>query len=212
MDFLDKNLHDYVEDNCSPESDLLQKVNRETYLHVLKPRMLSGHLQGRVLAMLSQMIRPNYILEVGTYTGYSALSLAEGLLESGKLITIEINDELQPRIQSYFDESPFSDRIELKIGNAREIIPKLEIKWDIIFIDADKEAYTDYYDLTIDQLRQGGFMIIDNVLWSGKVSNYNINDKATVSVREFNAKVQKDDRVENVLFPIRDGLMVLRKK
>jgi caffeoyl-CoA O-methyltransferase len=212
MDFLDKALQDYVELHSSPESDLLRKVNRETHLHVLKPRMLSGHLQGRVLSMLSHMIRPNFILEIGTYTGYSALSLAEGLSENGKLITIDINDELQPRVQGYFDESPIGEKIELKIGNAREIIPTLPHAWDIIFIDADKEAYPAYYDLTFDQLRPGGYMLIDNVLWSGKVSDASVTDKATEAVRAFNAKVQNDDRVENVLFPIRDGLMVLRKK
>jgi caffeoyl-CoA O-methyltransferase len=212
MDFLDKALQDYVELHSSPESDLLRKVNRETHLHVLKPRMLSGHLQGRVLSMLSHMIRPNFILEIGTYTGYSALSLAEGLSENGKLITIDINDELQPRVQGYFDESSIGKKIELKIGNAREIIPTLRHIWDIIFIDADKEAYPAYYDLTFDQLRPGGYMLIDNVLWSGKVSDASVTDKATEAVRAFNAKVQNDDRVENVLFPIRDGLMVLRKK
>lgn len=212
MDFLDKNLQDYIEEHSSTESALLQKVNRETHLHVLKPRMLSGHLQGRVLAMLAHMIQPHYILEIGTYTGYSALSLAEGLSDKGKLVTIDINDELEPRIQSYFNESAYQNKIELKIGNARDIIPTLDYKWDMIFIDADKEAYQEYYDLTFDQLRVGGFMLIDNVLWSGKVADHNINDKATVSVREFNKKVQNDHRVENVLFPIRDGLMVLRKK
>lgn len=212
MDFLDKALQDYVETHTTPESDLLNKINRETHLHVLKPRMLSGHLQGRVLAMLSHMVCPEYILEIGTYTGYSALSLAEGLTENGKLITIDINDELQPRVQAYFDESPIGHKITLKIGNAREIIPTINYQWDLIFIDADKEAYPAYYDLTFDQMRPGGYMLIDNVLWSGKVSDDNITDKATVSVREFNAKVQNDDRVENVLFPIRDGLMVLRKK
>lgn len=212
MDFFDKTLQDYIEGHSSPESDLLLKVNRETHLHVLKPRMLSGHLQGRVLAMLSHMIRPKNILEIGTYTGYSALSLAEGLTENGKLITIDINDELEPRVQAYFDKSPFKNKIEMKIGNAREIIPTLKDVWDIVFIDADKEAYSAYYDLTFDQLRPGGYMLVDNVLWSGKVADYNISDKATVAVRDFNTKVQNDNRVENVLFPIRDGLMVLRKK
>lgn len=211
MDFSAKALQDYVEDHSTPESDLLQKVNRETHLHVLKPRMISGRLQGRVLSMLSHMIEPNYILEIGTYTGYSALSMAEGLTENGKLITIEINEELEARIQSYLNESPLGHKVQLKIGDAKNIIPTLNFEWDIVFIDANKDAYPDYYELTFNQLRSGGFMLIDNVLWSGKVLDSNINDKATVSVREFNEKIQNDKRVQNVLFPIRDGLMVLRK-
>ena len=211
MDFSAKALQDYVDDHSTPESDLLQKVNRETHLHVLKPRMISGRLQGRVLSMLSHMIEPNYILEIGTYTGYSALSMAEGLTENGKLITIEINEELEARIQSYLNESPLGHKVQLKIGDAKNIIPTLNFEWDIVFIDANKDAYPDYYELTFNQLRSGGFMLIDNVLWSGKVLDSNINDKATVSVREFNEKIQNDKRVQNVLFPIRDGLMVLRK-
>ncbi|WP_258105273.1 O-methyltransferase [Marinoscillum sp. MHG1-6] len=212
MEFLDKDLQAYVEAHTDPESELLYRINRETHLEVLKPRMLSGHLQGRVLSMLSHMIKPDYILEIGTYTGYSALCMAEGLTESGKLITLDINDELEPRVKGYFSESPHGDKIEMMIGDARKIIPTLNHTWDMIFIDADKESYPDYYDMTFNQLRPGGFMLIDNVLWSGKVFDENKNDKATVSVREFNEKVQNDDRVENVLFPIRDGLMVLRKK
>ena len=212
MEFLEKDLQNYVEAHSSAESDLLHKINRETHLEVLKPRMLSGHFQGRVLAMLSHMIQPKYILEIGTYTGYSALCLAEGLAQDGKLITIDINDELEPRVKAYLSESPFGGNIEMKCGDAREIIPTLSHQWDMVFIDADKQSYADYFDLTIDQVRTGGFILVDNVLWSGKVFDQNKTDKATVSVRVFNEKVHQDPRVENVLFPIRDGLMVLRKK
>lgn len=212
MDFLPKELQDYTEAHSSGESPLLHKISRETHLEVLKPRMLSGHLQGRVLSMLSHMIRPHYILEIGTYTGYSAICLAEGLSEKGQLITLDVNEELAPKAKAYFSESGFSDKISMKVGDAREIIPTLNHPWDMIFIDADKESYASYFDLTIAQLRPGGFMIIDNVLWSGKVFDENKTDKTTVSVRAFNRKVQEDMRVENVLFPIRDGLMILRKK
>ncbi|MFY0600008.1 MAG: O-methyltransferase [Cyclobacteriaceae bacterium] len=212
MDFLEKDLQDYVEMHTASESDLLHKINRETHLEVLKPRMLSGHLQGRVLSMISHMIAPRNILEIGTYTGYSALCMAEGLQDGGKLITIDINSELEPRVKGYFKDSGFGSKIEMLIGDAREIIPTLDYPWDLIFVDADKASYSDYFDLTIDQLRPGGFMLVDNVLWSGKVFDKNKTDKATVSVRAFNEKVNQDVRVENVLFPIRDGLMVLRKK
>ncbi|MFT6867892.1 MAG: caffeoyl-CoA O-methyltransferase [Cyclobacteriaceae bacterium] len=212
MEFLEKSLQDYVEVHTSPESPLLYQINRETHLEVLKPRMLSGHLQGRVLSMFSHMIQPDHILEIGTYTGYSAICLAEGLSENGQLITIDINDELEPRTKGYFESSGFGSKIEMIVGDARMIIPTLNQPWDLVFIDADKESYTTYFDLIIDKVRSGGFILIDNVLWSGKVFDENINDKVTVSVRDFNKKVHQDDRVENVLFPIRDGLMVLRKK
>lgn len=212
MEFLEKELQKYVENHTSEASGLLHKINRETHLQVLKPRMISGHLQGRVLAMLSHMIRPEFILEIGTYTGYSALCLAEGLKPSGQLITIDVNDELEARVNGYFDESKYRSNIKMIIGNALQLVPTLNYNWDMIFIDADKESYATYFDLTINQLKPGGFMLIDNVLWSGKVFDENKNDKTTVSVRAFNQKIQDDDRVDNVLFPIRDGLMILRKK
>jgi len=211
MDFLPLDLQQYVEDHSAPESELLERINRETHLKVLKPRMLSGHLQGRVLSMLAHMIHPQYILEIGTYTGYSALSLAEGLTDDGKLVTIDINEELEPTVRAYFDNSAYSGKIEYKIGNAQEIIPSLSYTWDMVFIDADKEAYPKYFEQTLPQLRKGGFIIIDNVLWSGKVSDPSKTDKATESIRAFNQMVHKHPSVENVLFPIRDGLMVLRK-
>ncbi|MEQ9404780.1 MAG: O-methyltransferase [Cyclobacteriaceae bacterium] len=212
MEFLPEDLQQYIEDHTESESDLLQQINRETHLHVLKPRMLSGHLQGRVLSMLSHMINPTYILEIGTYTGYASLCLAEGLDTGGKLITIDNNAELSVRTRGYFSQSVFSNQIEMKVGNAMEIIPQLDMHWDIVFIDADKENYSNYFDLVIDQTRQGGFIIADNVLWSGKVSDTSKNDPATESIRQFNQKMHTDNRVQNVLFPIRDGLMILRKQ
>ncbi len=211
MEFLPEDLQQYIEDHSEPESDLLQKINRETHLHVLKPRMLSGHLQGRILSMLSHMVNPTTILEIGTYTGYAALCLAEGLQPNGKLITIDNNEELAIRTKSYFDASGHSHQIEMKVGNAIDIIPTLNTKWDLVFIDADKENYANYFDLIIENVHTGGIIIADNVLWSGKVSDYSKKDGATESIRSFNDKVHQDSRVQNVLFPIRDGLMILRK-
>lgn len=212
MEFLPEDLQKYVEDHSEPESDLLQQINRETHLHVLKPRMLSGHLQGRVLSMLSHMIRPNSILEIGTYTGYAALCMAEGLNPQGKLVTIDNNEELSVRTKDYFAQSDYKDQIEMRVGNAMDILPALDESWDLVFIDADKENYSNYFDLVIDKVNPGGFIIADNVLWSGKVFDPSKSDGATESIREFNRKVHADSRVENVLFPIRDGLMILRKK
>lgn len=211
MEFLPEDLQKYIEDHSETESDLLMQINRETHLHVLKPRMLSGHLQGRVLSMLSHMVQPSTILEIGTYTGYAALCLAEGLQPGGKLITIDANAELASRTQGYFDKSPFKDQIEMRIGNALDVIPTLKEKWDLVFIDADKHNYGNYFDLIIDNMNKGGIIIADNVLWSGKISDVSKNDPATTSLREFNSKVHADSRVQNVLFPIRDGLMILRK-
>ncbi len=211
MDFLTPALQKYVEDHSAPESSLLSQINRETHLKVLKPRMLSGHLQGRVLSMMSHMITPKNILEVGTYTGYSALSLAEGLQKDGKLITIDVNKELEHVVRDYFEQSDYKEQLTLMIGKAKEIIPTLDYQWDLVFVDADKESYANYFELTLPQLRSGGFMIFDNVLWSGKVADHHKDDKATISIRSFNRMVQDHPSVENVLFPIRDGLMILRK-
>lgn len=211
MEFLSEDLQQYVEDHTEPESDLLQQINRETHLHVLKPRMLSGHLQGRVLSMLSHMIRPKHILEIGTYTGYAALCMAEGLQPDGKLITIDNNEELSVRTKEYFSSSDYAGQIEMEVGNAMDIIPTLKEKWDLVFIDADKSNYANYFDLVIDQMNSGGFIIADNVLWSGKVFDKTKNDNDTEAIRDFNQKMHTDPRVQNVLFPIRDGLMILRK-
>lgn len=211
MNFLPIAIEKYAQQHTSAESELLNRINRETHLEVLKPRMLSGHFQGRILSMFSHMVKPVRILEIGTYTGYATLCLAEGLVDQGKIVTIDINAELENRVRKYFAQSQFSNKIDYRIGNALEVISKLNEKWDLVFIDADKENYSRYYDLIIDQVNQGGLIIADNVLWSGKVVEVNQQDLDTQRIREFNLKVQQDQSVENVLFPIRDGLMVARK-
>ena len=208
MEIIKEELQHYAELHTSEESDLLKKINRDTHANVLQPRMLSGHLQGRILAMISNMIKPKRILEIGTYTGYSALCLAEGLSKEGKLITIDINEELEDKVRSHFSSA--QDKIEYKVGNAKQIIPTLNDVFDLVFIDADKINYNNYFDLVIDKLRPGGFILGDNVLWSGKVLDKN-PDKDTQALIDFNQKVQRDSRVENVLLPIRDGIMMIRK-
>ena len=213
MEFIDPKLNDYAEAHSSAEVDLLSKINRETNLEVLLPRMLSGHLQGRILAMISHMISPEYVVEIGTYTGYSALCLAEGLKENGKLITIEYNNELEDRVQGYFNLSEHANQIDLKIGDATQVLPTLENGIDLVFIDADKVNYLNYYNLVFDKLEAGGYILADNVLWSGKVvEELDQQDEDTVALVEFNSFVQNDSRVENVLLPVRDGLMLIRKK
>ena len=211
MDFLGEELREYVESHTTAESDLLKKINRETFSKILMPQMLSGHLQGRVLAMLSKMIKPSKILEIGTFTGYSAICLAEGLTKEGKLITIDINEELEERVRGYFEEAGLETIIDYRIGNALDIIPELDDKFELVFIDADKINYSRYFNLIIDKILPGSYIIIDNVLWSGKVVDENVSDKDTVAIREFNDMVEKESRVDNVLLPIRDGLMILRK-
>jgi predicted O-methyltransferase YrrM len=215
MEFLDKDLEEYVNQHTSPESDILSDLNRQTNIKILQPRMLSGHLQGRTLSMLSKMIQPKRILEIGTYTGYSAICMAEGLQEDGELITIDINYELQEMVAKYVEKAGFTNQIQHKIGNALEIIPQLNQNFDLVFIDADKVNYSNYYDLIIDQLPSGAFLIADNVLWSGKVIESTKNkdkDKDTEAIKQFNDEIHADNRVENVLFPIRDGLLVTQKK
>lgn len=213
MDFLDKQIQKYAEAHTSAEIEILRELNRETYLKVLRPRMLSGHLQGRILSMFSTMLQPSTILEIGTYTGYSAICLAEGLKENGQLITIDVNEELEDFARKYFDKSGYGDRIQAIIGDALEVIPTLDYQWDLVFIDADKVNYAHYYNLVMDKVRKGGYIIADNVLWSGKVvEEIDGNDKDTPALIEFNKKVHEDNRVENLLLPVRDGLMILRKK
>jgi caffeoyl-CoA O-methyltransferase len=211
MEFIEKEIDDYVCDHTEPENDLLKRINRETHMEVLIPRMLSGHLQGRVLSMLSNMIKPECILEIGTYTGYSALCLAEGLSNDGKLITIDINAELEKRVRGYFQSSEYSNRIDYRVGNALEIIPTLNEKIDLVFIDADKENYYRYYELVFDKVKPGGFIIADNVLWSGRVLQEK-KDHDTMAISEFNDRVHSDSRVSHVMLPVRDGLMIVRKK
>ena len=177
------------------------------------PRMLSGHLQGRILSMISKIMRPEKILEIGTFTGYSALCLAEGLAQNGSLVTIDINEELEDTVRAFFEESPIGDKIKFIIGDALKIIPELQGEIDMVFIDADKENYENYYELIFPKLRVGGIIIADNVLWSGKVIEDNRKgDKETEGLRIFNRKIQEDHRVENVLLPVRDGFMIIRKK
>ena len=214
MEFLDEDLQQYCEDHTSPETEVLKKLNRETHANIMMPRMLSGHLQGRTLAMFSQMLRPQQILEIGTYTGYSGICLAEGLTENGTLHTIDINDELEDLVRRYFAEAGIENKVKYYLGNALEIIPTLDQTFDLVFIDADKINYSNYFDLVIDKVRPGGFIIADNVLWSGKVLEKFRKklDKDTEALLHLNEKVQLDDRVENVLLPIRDGLLVIRKK
>tara|TARA_B100000508_G_scaffold11104_1_gene7841 strand:- start:13384 stop:14025 length:642 start_codon:yes stop_codon:yes gene_type:complete len=213
MEFLDEALEEYVNEHTTPESKTLNELNRQTHISVLQPRMLSGHLQGRVLSMLSNMIKPKRILEIGTYTGYAAICMAEGLSENGELITIDVNYELEDMVNEYVRKAGFQDRIKMKVGNAMDIIPDLKKDFDLVFIDADKTNYSNYYDLLIDELPQGSYIIADNVLWSGKViKEAKEKDEDTIALQAFNEKVHKDERVENVLFPVRDGLMVMRKK
>ena len=212
MDFLSSEIENYSLSHTSEENDLLKDLNRQTHVQVLQPRMLSGHLQGRILSMFSSMIRPSRVLEIGTYTGYSALCIAEGISENGKIITIDSNKELEPFTRTYFSKSKFNNQIEFIVGNALNVIPQLEETWDLVFIDADKENYLNYYESVLKNVRKGGFIIADNVLWSGKVTQeISPNDNETSGIVEFNKKVNEDSRVENVLVPVRDGLMVLRK-
>lgn len=212
MDFIDSRIQSYSEEHTISETKVLRNLNRETNLKVMRPRMLSGHLQGRMLSMFSNMVRPNYVLEIGTYTGYSAICLAEGLSENGKLVTIEINEELEDFARDYFIKSGYSKVIEPLIGDALQLIPELDYSWDLVYIDADKVNYGNYFDLVLDKVRKGGYIIADNVLWSGKVVGaLERNDRDTKALIEFNKKVHEDNRVENLLLPVRDGLMILRK-
>lgn len=212
MNFIDQDIQEYAEQHTTAESALLQKLNRNTFAKVLQPRMLSGHMQGQFLSMISQMIVPKFILELGTYTGYSAMCLAEGLQPEGELHTIEINEELKTFAQQYFEESPYGQKIKMHIGDAIKIIPQLNLMFDLVFIDADKENYVNYYKLCKPFLNKGGYIIADNVLWSGNVVKHATErDADTEHLMAFNTMVQNDLEVKNVLLPIRDGLMLIRK-
>ncbi|WP_099365715.1 O-methyltransferase [Sphingobacterium sp. 1.A.4] len=204
-------LEAYLEDTTDGENSLLKRVNRETYLRETMPHMLSGHYQGRVLSMLSKLVQPSLALEIGTFTGYATLCLAEGLAEGGKLHTIDINEEQQERVQGYFDESPYTDQIVYHIGDAAEEIAKIEGIFDLVFIDADKKRNLYYFNELIDRVRPGGLLLIDNVLWKGKVFD-DKPDNQTKQIIELNQTLASDDRVEKLILPIRDGLFVLRKK
>jgi caffeoyl-CoA O-methyltransferase len=213
MDILPPDLNEYVEAHTSIEPEVLQKLNRETHSKVSMPRMLSGHLQGRILSMLSHMIKPKQVLEIGTYTGYSAICFAEGMQQGGILHTIDINDELEEMVKRYIKMAGMENKVKLYIGDALKIIPTINETFDLVFIDADKINYSKYYDLVFDKVRPGGVILADNVLWSGKVlDDKSKMDKDTMAIVEFNAKVHNDNRVGHVLLPVRDGVMVMRKK
>ncbi|HLW19211.1 MAG TPA: class I SAM-dependent methyltransferase [Cyclobacteriaceae bacterium] len=212
MELFNPAIFNYCEAHTTEEDPILQHIERETFAKVLMPRMLSGKLQGKMLEMFSKMLSPASILEIGTYTGYSAICLAKGLAPSGKLITVDINGELEERVKTFFDKSGLSAKIDYRIGNALDIIPQLKGNFDMVFIDADKTNYNNYYSLLVDRINPGGLLLADNVLWSGKILLKNEKiDKDTKALVEFNRLVQADPRVENVLLPIRDGILMARK-
>jgi len=211
MELINETLKRYLEHYCEPEPELLKHIDRETNLKVLLPRMLSGHYQGRVISMISKLVNPKRILEIGTFTGYATLCFAEGLADGGKIITLDINEELEDRVRGYFGQSEYKEKIDYRIGNAQEIIPLLDEVFDIVFIDADKKNNYNYYVQVFDKVRKGGIIIVDNVLWSGKVLE-NKSDKDTGNIVHFNDEIAKDDRVEKLILPVRDGLFIIRKK
>ena len=207
------NIDDYILQHIDPEPEYLTRLNRETWIRMLNPIMCSGHLQGRVLSMLCKMIQPVHALELGTFTGYSALCIAESLPENGELDTIESDDELEEFILRNFKKTPFEDKINLLIGNALDIIPTLDKTYDLVFIDADKREYEAYYEAVLPKIRQGGFILADNTLWSGKVvEKVHQNDQQTLGILRFNELIATDNRVEKVILPLRDGLTLIRKK
>lgn len=212
MDFISEKLQSYVDSHTEDEPQLLQQLNKETWQKVLQPRMLSGHYQGRVLSLISKLIRPESILEIGTYTGYSALSLAEGLSEKGQLHTIDRNEELYDLQRKYFDLSGKGEQILQHTGDARTIIPTLDTEFDLVFIDADKTSYPLYFELIIEKLKPGGVILSDNILWSGKVvEELSSKDKDTKALLEYNLLLKNDPRIETVMLPIRDGFSISRK-
>ena len=212
MDFLPKEIENYAAAISTPEHDLLYRLNRETHARVIKPRMLSGHLQGLLLSFISRMVRPECILEIGTYTGYSALCLAEGLREGGKLHTIDHNEELEEFTSKYIREAGYGDRIIQHIGEAIDIIPRLNMNFDLVFIDADKENYVNYFNMVLPRMPKGGILLADNALWSGKVlTNPEEMDQETAGVASFNEHVRNHPEVRNLLLPFRDGIMMMEK-
>ncbi len=212
MELLSEELTHYLENSCEPENELLKHINRETHLKVSMPRMLSGHYQGKLLSMISKLINPERILEIGTFTGYATLCLAEGLRENGRIYTIDINLELEDMVRSNFKRSNLDSKIMYQIGDAKEIIPTLNEIFDLVFIDADKKNNATYYDMIIDKVRSGGLILVDNVLWSGKVLDEAVSDQKTYFISKFNEMVSSDQRVEKLILPVRDGLFLIRKK
>ena len=212
INFIDDNILNYSISKSEKESKLLNDLYRETYLKILNPRMISGHYQGRILSLISKIISPKKILEIGTYTGYSAICLCEGMDKDGILHTIDNNKELVEIQNKYFKKANLTNKIVQHSGDAKNIIPSIDEEFDIVFIDADKESYPEYYDLIINKVRSGGIIIADNILWSGKIlEKVEKDDHATKSIIEFNNKIIEDDRVKNVILPIRDGLNIVRK-
>ena len=211
---MSEELEEYILSHIDDEGDALARLNRETHIYHLRPRMCSGHLQGRLLKMFVRMINPQNILELGTFTGYSALCLAEGLIApDGELHTIEIDDELEDFIRSHFEASPLADRLHLHIGDARDILPTIDKTFDLVFMDANKREYSEYYNLVFPRLAPGGFIIADNTLWDGKVVDWGKKlDAQTEGILKFNDYVAQDDRVEKVIIPLRDGLTIIYKK
>jgi predicted O-methyltransferase YrrM len=210
MEFIDSAIEEYARVFSGEPSALLQELDRETHAMILQPRMLSGHLQGRFLSFFAKVCRPTTILEIGTFTGYSALCLAEGLLAGGRLITIDINEELEKFTRSFFDRSDYKEQIDYRIADAKDELMKIEGPFDMVFIDADKRNYALYYDLIIDKMSPGGIILVDNVLWSGKIVDENARDKSTQALKDFNQKCLDDPRVDKMLLPLRDGLYMLR--
>lgn len=203
----------YILSHIDDESDLLKQLNRDAHVNLLRPRMLSGHLQGKILRMFCRMLRPKYILEIGTYTAYATLCLAEGAADDAEIHTIEVNDELEDFILKHLHKTKLRDKIHLHIGDAMEIIPRIDCVFDLVFIDANKRHYIEYYNLIFDKVRSGGFIIADNTLWDGKVLDIpKASDKQTIGILDFNDMLAKDDRVEKVILPVRDGLTLIWKK
>ena len=209
----DETIESYILSRIDEESELLKQLNRDAHVNLLKPRMLSGHLQGRMLKMFCRMINPKYILEIGTYTAYATLCLAEGVDDDAEIHTIEVNDELEDFILKHLHKSKLKDKIHLHIGDAMEIIPQIDRTFDLVFIDANKRHYIEYYNLIFDKVRPGGLIIADNTLWDGHVlETPKPSDKQTIGIQQFNDMIAKDDRVEKVILPIRDGLTLIWKK
>ncbi|MBN2487335.1 MAG: class I SAM-dependent methyltransferase [Bacteroidales bacterium] len=205
-------IESYIGLNSSDEDPVLAALNRETHIKVLNPRMLSGHLQGKFLEIISKLVSPEYILEIGTFTGYSAICLAKGLRENGRLLTIDCNDELVSIQKKYIKQAGLENKIELFAGNAFDIVPTLNYQFDLVFIDADKQSYTAFYNLIIEKVKPGGIILADNVLWNSKVvDEHSATDRDTLAIKEFNNTVRNDNRVEVVIIPLRDGISLIRK-
>ena len=210
---MEKNLEKYIKEHTTPEDKVLEDLYRQTNLYVVNPNMVSGHIQGKLLEMFSCMIHPLRILEIGTYTGYSAICLSRGLKSGGRLHTIEINDELKEMSSRYFDLAGVSDKVIMHTGRAQDVVPSLDFSFDLVFIDGDKREYCEYYDLVFEKVRKGGFIIADNVLWGGKIEDKDaMKDPQTRGVVNFNEMIRNDNRVEKILLAVRDGLMIIRKK